>query len=386
MNFASERLTILLGGMVASVPHQGGATWAVLQYALGLRRLGHDVWLVEELDPGERAPRPSELESSKSGAYFRALAARFALEDRSALLVGGTEQTLGVSYERLRDAAGRADLLLNESGLLRDEQLVRGIPVRAYLDLDPAFAQVWHEQGIDVGFEGHNRFVTVGQAIGTPGSPVPTCGIDWIGSLPPVVLERWPRADPAPEGAFTTIGNWRGYGSVEHQGVFYGQKAHSLRHFISLPARTSARLQLALTIHPDEKPDLQALDENRWPRVDPVEVAGDPDRYQSYIRASKAELGIVKSGYVESRCGWFSDRSACYLASGRPVIAQETGFSRFLPAGEGLLSFDGMESLVAGIDEIERNYDDHARAAHALAEEHLDSDTVLTRLLERVMR
>jgi hypothetical protein len=274
---------------------------------------------------------------------------------------------------------------MNISGLLQDDRLVGEIPVRAYLDLDPAFVQVWHEQGIDVRFANHNRFMTVGQAIGTPASPVPTCGIDWIPSVPPVVLERWPRVEPAPDGAFTTVGNWRGYGSVEHEGVFYGQKAHSLRRFMSLPRRTQAKLVLALTIHPDERPDLEALAENRWQLVDAREVAGDPDRYQEFIRGSKAELGIAKSGYVESRSGWFSDRSACYLASGRPVIAQETGFSEFLPTGEGLLSFADMDELVAGIEEIERRYDDHARAARSLAEEELDSDRVLGRLVERIM-
>jgi hypothetical protein len=380
-----ERLRIVVAGMVAGVPRHGGATWAVLQYVLGLRRLGHDVWLVEEW-AGPGGPDDADgFERSESAAYFDALRARFDLEQRAALLLAGSEHTLGLPYRELRGAVREADLLLNISGLLTDPGLRDEAPVRAYVDLDPAFAQLWHETGVDVRFAGHNRFVTVGQAIGTPSSTVPTCGLDWIPSVPPVVLERWPALAPPASGDFTTIGNWRGYGSIEHEGVHYGQKAHSLRRFMSLPKRTGASVVLALTIHPDEKPDLEALDENGWQVVDAVEVAGDPDAYQRFIQGSKAELGIAKSGYVESRCGWFSDRSACYLASGRPVLAQETGFSEFLPTGDGLLPFATMDELLAGIEEIDRRYPEHARAARALAEEELASDRVLARLLDRVL-
>ena len=275
-------------------------------------------------------------------------------------------------------------MLLNVSGLLTDERIAADIPIRVYLDLDPAFNQLWQATGIDMRFEGHTHFVTVGQAIGTPASEIPTCDRDWIPTVPPVVLEHWPVAEGTGTGRFTTIGNWRGYGSVEYGGVQYGQKVHSMREFMSLPRLTDARFELALAIHPGEHPDLEALAENGWELVDPVEVAGTPSRYSEFIRGSYAELGIAKSGYVKSRSGWFSDRSACYLASGRPVLAQETGFSRFLPVGEGLLSFTDLDDAVAGIEAISRDYGLHARRARQLADEHFDSDVVLGRLLERV--
>jgi hypothetical protein len=196
-------------------------------------------------------------------------------------------------------------------------------------------------------------------------------------------MEHWPKAGRITHDAFTSVGHWRGYGSIDYQGVHYGQRAHSLREFISLPRLTDARFLLALAIHPAETKDVEALAENGWDLIDPGEVAGTPARYREFVQGSMAELAVAKSGYVASRCGWFSDRSACYLASGRPVIAQETRFSDFLPAGEGLFAFETVDDVLAAIEELKRDYGRHADAARLLAEEYLDSDKVLTQLLER---
>jgi hypothetical protein len=374
-----ERLKILLSGMVAGDPWQGGATWAVLQYFLGLRRLGHDVLLVEPVQGESPQLKATALSKSESAACFQRLSLP---GNRAALLLVGTEETLGAPYHAVVDFAREADLLINISGMLADQRLLEPIPVRAFLDLDPGFNQVWHETGEEVGLHAHNRFVTVGQAIGTTTCPVPTCGVSWTPTLPPVVLEQWPAAGAPRRDAYTTVGHWRSYGPIEHGGIHYGQRAHSLRELISLPGRTGTRFELALGIHADETRDLDALDAEGWELLDPVEVAGTPDRYRDFIAESKAELGVAKSGYVASRCGWFSDRSACYLASGRPVVAQETGFSDFLPVGEGLLAFSSLEEAAAAIDEVERDWQRHSRKARALAAEHLDSDRVLGRLID----
>jgi glycosyltransferase involved in cell wall biosynthesis len=143
---------------------------------------------------------------------------------------------------------------------------------------------------------------------------------------------------------------------------------------------------LALAIHPDERQDLRALAANGWDLLDPAQIARTPADYQRFIQGSKAEFGIAKSGYVASRCGWFSDRSLCYLASGRPVLAQDTGFSNFVPVGEGLFAFRSTEDILAAIEEVQMNYARHARAARAIAEEFFDSDKVLSRLLDRLFR
>jgi hypothetical protein len=224
----------------------------------------------------------------------------------------------------------------------------------------------------------------VGQALGHDDCSVPTCGLDWIPTVPPVVLERWPVGGPIVHDALTMVGNWRAYGSITHDGVFYGQKAHALRELIELPRLGDERFLLALAIHAEETKDLAALADNGWELTDPRLVAGTPSAYRAFVRGSKAELGIAKAGYVVARCAWFSDRSACYLASGRPVVAQDTGFGAYLPTGEGLLAFATIEDVLVAIDELNRDYLRHARAARALAEEHFDSDRVLTRLLARV--
>jgi len=221
-------------------------------------------------------------------------------------------------------------------------------------------------------------------AIGQPGCNVPTCGIEWATTFQPVVLDFWKGGRNITYNGLTTIANWRGYGSVEYEGVFYGQKAHSLRSFIKLPTLTDEKFMPAIAIHQDEIVDLKALAENNWHILDPSKVAGTPFSYQQFIQESKAEFGIAKSGYVASRCGWFSDRSVCYLASARPVIAQETGFGDFLPTGKGLIAFENSEDVLAGIDAINADYDKHSRAARAIAENFFDSDKVLTKLLQEV--
>jgi len=319
---------ILIADSASSTPEQGGAVWAVRQYVLGLQRLGHFVHL---------APR----------------------------------------------VEGEFDLVLNMSGILSPD-VIAGIPIRVYLDLDPAFNQLWHDGGIDRRFDGHTHFVTVGQAIGHKGCDVPTFGRDWIGTLPPVVLDEWPQANGIETDALTTVANFRSYGSIERNGAHYGQKVHSLRRVLGLPQRTRERFVLAMQVHPDDGRDLADLAGNGWELVDPTVVAGTADEYRRFVRGSRAEIGIAKSGYVAARCGWFSDRSACYLASGRPVVAQDTGFPQFVPTGDGLLAFDDEDGAVAAIDELRRDYAHHARAARELAAAYFDSDLVLSRLLGNV--
>jgi hypothetical protein len=372
----SECLKILLSGMVAGDPHQGGASWAVLQYLAGLRSLGHEVVLVEPVAAGKLDP------AGETGRYFQSLPL---LEGNAALLARGGRDTLGLPFAALERFAAGADLLVNVSGMLREERLLEPIPTRLFLDLDPGFNQVWQETGEEMGIDLHTHCATAGGAVGRDGCPIPTCGRSWIHTLPPVALEHWTVAEAAPRrDAFTSVGHWRSYGSLEHGGIAYGQRAHSLRELFGLPALSGAGFQLALGIHPDERDDLEALRANGWDLLDPLEVAGSPARYAEFVRNSKAELSVAKSGYVNSRSGWFSDRSACYLASGRPVVAQETGFSDFLPTGEGLLAFTTAAEAADAVAAIEADPARHGKAARALAEEHFDARKVLPRLLDQL--
>jgi hypothetical protein len=370
--------------MIAADSQHGGAAWAVLQYLIGFRQLGHQVYFVEPIAPAKLRPAGAELIRSGAALRFQRLAAAFELTHFAALLLEGTTRTVGLSHEALREVAARTDVLVNISGMLTDEALLQPIRRRIFLDLDPGFNQVWHSgEGIDMRFDAHTHFATVGLCLGQPACRVPTCGKTWIPTCPPVVLSQWPVAREWTRNAFTTVGNWRSYGSVSHDGLFLGQKAHSLRPLIDLPTRTDARFELALAIHPAE-PDLAALRDNKWNLIDPRRAAGTPGSYRSFVSHSRAEFGIAKSGYIATRSGWFSDRSACYLAAGRPVLAQDTGFPAALPTGDGLLRFENQEDALAGIDSIQANYPGHRAAARAIAEQHFDSGRVLTRLLDQV--
>jgi hypothetical protein len=332
--------------MLASTPHQGGATWAVLQYALGMTELEHEVWLV---DPGKT--------HTDSEAYFSSLRL-------------GPRAFLG----RYRGPA--PDVLINLSGVLRDERILDRTPIRVYLDLDPVFTQLWHLQGINMGLDGHTHHVSIG-------TQLPATGHEWTSTLPPVVLSRWPVATRLETRAYTTVANFRSYGTIVHEGVRLGQKAHSLRRLRELPGKTEDRFALALEIDRGE-PEYEELDGYGWELLDPRMTSGTPERYQAFVRGSQGELGVAKEGYVVSRSGWFSDRSAVYLASGRPVIAQDTGFAERMPIGAGLFAFTGVEDVLAAVETLRSDDGRHARAARMIAEEYLDSRRVLTRLLREV--
>jgi hypothetical protein len=380
-----SKLRIIVSGMIAATPYQGGATWAVLQYVLGLRRLGHEVLFVESLKGAAIQPANCRLDSSRNATYFRGVMTAFDLNDASALIDAETRQTVGLPIEHLEAYVRTADVVVNIAGSLSDELEITRIPIRLYLDLDPAFTQIWHtEYGVEMGFDRHTHFATIGQTIGQSGGSIPDCGRSWVPIWQPIVLSHWPVARDITYDAYTTIANWRSYGSVEHGGIFYGQKAHSLRRFFQLPAQVDAAFILALAIHPDEKSDLAALIDNGWSLLDPADVTGTPSAYQSFIQGSKAEIGIAKDGYATARCGWFSDRSVCYLASGRPVIAQETGFSDYLPTGNGLFAFKSAEDVADAIELLNRNYAHHQRSARAIATEYFDSDRVLGKLLRQI--
>lgn len=369
-------LSIAIAGMVAGQPRQGGAAWAVLQYVLGCRDLGHEVTLVEpvrDLAPGMEAA-------------VAALGEEFGLRGRVALVAERGGATLGMPREALVARLRGADVLFNISGMLREEELISTIPRRVFLDLDPLFNQVWHLQGADMGFARHTHFATIALNIGRPECTVPTCGRAWITTPQPVCLDRWPVADgPPTHDGLTTVGHWRSYGSVTHEGVFHGQKAHAWRTAMEIPRLVAKPCLPALAIHADEVADLAALREHGWRLLDPAEACGTPADYRRFVQGSWAELGIAKSGYVISRSGWFSDRSVCYLASGRPVIAHDTGFPAHLPVGEGLFAFSTAADVPSAVASIAADYARHRRAARALAESRFDSRRVLPTLLDKVL-
>jgi hypothetical protein len=252
-----------------------------------------------------------------------------------------------------------------------------------YLDIDPGFAQIWEAQELAHSFAGHDDFVTLASNIAGEDCLVPSGGRRWIGTLPPILIDHWPLAPPG--SAFTSVGSWRGpFAPLEHDGVSYGLRAHEFRRFFELPARVAAPFEVALEIDPEDHRDREALRAGGWRLLDPLEQLGGFAPYRDFVRSSMAEISIAKGVYVGTRGGWFSDRSATYLASGKPVLAQDTGFGAALPTGRGLLCFADLDGAVAGAQELCANLDAHAAAARAIAEEHLDSGVVLRRLLARL--
>jgi hypothetical protein len=269
-------------------------------------------------------------------------------------------------------------------GFLTDEDVLAAAPRRVFLDTDPGFGQMWRELGQADVFAGHDAHATIGENIGHPECEIPTCGLDWITTRQPIVLAEWP-ATPRRRDVFTTVASWRGaYDPVEYRGKRYGLRCHEFRRFFELPRLTGQEFELALDIHPADHEDREALERNGWRLVDPRAVAGDPWSYRRYIQDSMAEICVAKNMYVETKSGWFSDRSICYLASGKPVLHQDTGLRHLYPTGEGLILFSTLEEAAAGVEAIRSDYERHSRAARAIAEEYFDSDKVLGKLLEKL--
>lgn len=382
---AADGGAVVVAGGVARCPDRAGHAWAFLQYVLGFRRLGWDVLWLDSVDPGPRAGPPDRRQTD----WFRALARRFGLERDAALLVGATspvgarEPVFGGSRRELLERVRAADFLLNVMGYVRDEELLAAARRRVFLDIDPGFGQMWQDLGLAHPFAGHDAFATVGVRIGRDDCPIPTLGLPWIPTLPPVVLDRFPAETPN-GGGFTSLCTWRGpFAPVDHGGRRYGLRVHQFRRFVDLPARTGARFELALDIAAEDDPDRERLERAGWILRDPAAAGRDPDAYRDFIRESAAEIGVAKGMYVDTRCGWFSDRSVCYLASGRPVVAQETGWSESLPDGEGLLAFSDLEGAVAAVEAVRADPLRHARAAREIAVRHFDSDIVLASLADR---
>jgi hypothetical protein len=349
-----------------------------LQYLLGFKRLGWHVLFLDQLRVG--------TSDGADGRYLAEVMRAFGLGDSFSLAVEG-RGVLGLPRREVLERVGRSALLVNVMGFLSDAEILAAAPRRVFLDIDPGFGQMWRELGLADVFKGHDDFVTIGRNVGRPGCGVPTCGLKWVTTPQPVVLARWPVAPPegGGGGAFTSVASWRGpFGPIEYRGKTYGLRVHEFRRFADLPRRTGRRFELALDIHPDETRDLALLDENGWVRVDPRAVAGTPHQYQAYVAGSTAEFMVAKNLYVQTGGGWFSDRSTCYLATGRPVLAQDTGLKELYPTGEGLITFTTPEEAAAGVEAIDRDYARHSRAARAIAEEFFDSDKVLTRLLKEL--
>ena len=381
--------TIVVSGAIANKPLSGGEAWVRLSWVRGFQRLGFRVVLVEQIASracvdatGAAAP----FEQSVNLACFRSVVEWAGLAGSAALLYDDGRVTEGLEQAELTEIAASAELLVNISGHLTLEPLAAKFRRTAYVDIDPGFTQFWHADDT-APLRPHDHYFTIGENIGTSGCEVPTGRIHWQPIRQPVVLDDWPVAPSEKEPLrFTTIANWRGpFGRVTFGGMTYGLKLHEFRKCIDLPRRVSAAaFELALDIHPAEVNDLALLREHNWRLADPKAAAATPEAFRRFVQASSAEFSVAQGIYVETTSGWFSDRTTRYLASGKPALVQDTGFSRHLPCGEGLVPFRTVDEAAAGARRIVRDYPAHCAAARAVAEKCFDSDEVLSRMLDEV--
>lgn len=405
-------LRIIVTGLITQHPLLGGITWHYLQYMLGLARLGHDVYYFE--DSGEF---PYNLDGGASGTdwiardctynvgYLAKIMARFGFEDRWAYHFPLKSEWFGLSDTQREAIIQSADLLINVSGSLEHPKNYRRIPHLLYIDTDPVITQIKLALG-EVLFlervEAHDTHFSFGETLSED-----TPKYQWRPTRQPIVLSEWRPGGPQRE-SFTTVMNWTSYEPLVYAGQTYGQKDIEFNRFLKLPGQVApTAMEVALSRTQYLKWQAEERDQNSplwgarggrrtdrayrvgragWHVVDAIEACGDLDSYRHYIESSKAEWSVAKNAYVLGRPGWFSERSACYLAAGRPVVVQDTGFAGILPVGEGILSFRTLPEAVAAIQEVETNYARHAQAARAIAETHFDSDKVLTHLIDEAKK
>ena len=387
MSRGTSSLRIVVMGYVVRGP-LAGPTWHHLQYVRGLVELGHEVWYLEDSEDYAACYDPAQQIVTADPSYGLAYAQRVfdrmgpGLGQRWAYFDAMQNTWHGPAGANMPAICRDADLLLNVSGVNALRPWVAQIPHRALIDTDPVFMQVdiLNDAPRRRFAEAHTAFFTYGESFGLPGCTMPDDGLAWRPTRQPVVLSAWvPTPGPA-DGRYTTVLLWDSYDVREWQGHRWGMKSVEMERVLDMPARCGHRFEMALGGPTAPHNRLAALG---WHTADPLAITCDPWDYQAYLRQSKAEFSVAKHGYVASGSGWFSERSASYMALGRPVVVQETGFSRHLPTGEGVLPFTTLDEAVAAVAEVDANYARHVDAARAVIESHFDARQVLARLVEQ---
>lgn len=400
-----KRRCIVVVGTLGSKPYAGMA-WMHMQITAGLRCLGHEAYYLEATSAWPYDPICGSLvcTSDYTVSYLARVAESFGLGDRWAYRRSYSDnEWFGMSRSKAEDLLAHADAVLNIAGATRlrtRERLKVGRLI--YFGTDPVFDEIAFAKGDKIArriIDQHDDFVTYGENIGTADCPVPPLPRPRSKTRQPVLLDYW-RSGPPSKQEFTTVCNWKQGGrDIEYQGeTYYWSKHREFLKFIDLPRQIAVPIELAMGLADarvtrpgfgDQVPALGMtqderclLGSNGWRLIDALTFSADPWSYRDYIRASRGEFTVARDQHVRLRTGWFSERSACYLAAGRPVITQDTGFARVLPTGEGLFAFNTMEEIMSAFEAINSDYERHSRAARAIAEEYFRAETVLARLLD----
>jgi hypothetical protein len=357
---------------------RGGQTMHVLQWLQGFRRLGHKVLFVEFLkeDPGDA--RETAIR------YFRDTMTTWWDPEWAALLIADTTESLcGPDRGEVARIAEEADAVITLAAHYSREPppLIDKVRPRILIEQDPGYTHLWAAEGDPASIFGeHDIYFTVGTNVGTPRCSLPTFGIQWLPMWYPIVLDWWPTDRPLTRDRFTTIADWRGYGYLEFEGKTLGPKAEEFRKFIHLPRLAGEAVEICILIDADD-PDVGYLKKHGWVLED-TRVVSNMALFRDYIAGSRGEFSCTKGGYVGTHSGWFSDRSCAYLASGRPVVLQATGFEDLLPTGKGLFAVSTTEEAAEAIRAVRRDYALHSKAARALAEEYFDCVKIARRVLD----
>lgn len=391
MNSASSpgnRLRIVVLGYVVRWP-LGGMVWSNLHFLMGLRDLGHEVYYLEDSDDYASCYDPERSLTDANPAYGLSFAAkvlgRLGFAEHWAFHDAHTSTWHGPLAAKVHSITGSADVVLNLACANPLRPWLQNIPKRVYLDEDPAFTQIrlLSDEKARQRALAHNVFATFGENIPRGTARLPGSELPWVATRQPVFLPAVPVATPCPAGKFTTVMQWQSYRTLAFDGVRYGVKAESFEPLQDLPAATGPVFEIALGGANVPRGELRR---KGWNLVNPLPLSFDPWTYEAFIRESKAEFGLAKEGYVVANTGWFSERSACYLAMGRPVLAQETGFSEWLKSSGGVVPFSNVDEATAGVRTIEANYTQHCQAARNVAEEYFDSRKVLPEFLESIFQ
>ena len=374
---------IVVCGYMARHPVAGNLL-AFFQYVLGFHRLGHEVVYLEEsgwpyscYDPDTQHWVDHPVTGLK---IVREMIDSLCVRIPVVYVNRDTGHVDGASWDEVNERLRQADLLVNVGGVC-ELPMFQQCRRRAIVDMDPLFTQV--EMFGARTLNSYHVHFSYGANIGRKGCTIPTCGIEWVPIVPPIVLDLWQWAEPAADAPFTTIANWGSYGSVVYQGTTYGQKDEEFLRLIDLPRHSARRLELSLSGGHERRTILQ---DAGWSIRDAGDELGtNVQAYRDYIRTSYGEFSVAKNAYVISRSGWFSDRGACYLAAGLPVVLQETGFSDWLPHGAGVLAYGTLEEAASCLEQVTLDYQVHRRAARRIAESVFAHDRVLPRLLDRAM-
>ena len=386
-------MRIIVTGLIGQYAF-GGVTWDYIQYALGFRALGHDVWYLE--DTGTWAYDPLKMEPSAdcshNTSYLGRVMEKFGMGDRWIYRNGADETYHGVTNPaEAEKIIASADVLANVSGACWLRPETAAIPLKLFLDGDPMFTQIGLANDPDSEYAkrvaSHERHFSFGLNIGQKDCEVPTAGLHWRPTVQPIALDYWNPASPAPtmphiaDGAWTTVMNWASYAPKDFQGKKYGQKDIEFERFLDLPQISDEKFVLAMGQGVGNKRPTEMLESKGWNIIEPDTYLPDYTTYHEFLSRSKGEWSIAKNGYVTSRSGWFSCRSACYLAAGKPVVVQDTGWSDHLPSGDGAIAFSTPEEAAKALDLINKNYNHHSAAARAYAETHFDAARVCEDLI-----